>query len=70
MSRKNKKNDEENGAPEDGHNDLMTVRIGASAGENKAAGEFFSAKPADSEKIFLRYDRAEVAETWEVVITG
>ena len=63
MSRKNKKNDEENGAPEDGHNDLMTVRIGASAGENKAAGEFFSAKPADSEKIFLRYDRAEVAET-------
>jgi len=54
MSRKNKKNDEENGAPEDGHNDLMTVRIGASAGENKAAGEFFSAKPADSEKIFLR----------------
>ena len=38
MSRKNKKNDEENGAPEDGHNDLMTVRIGASAGENKARG--------------------------------
>ena len=53
MSRKNKENGEESQSAEDGHQDFITVGIGASAGGIKALKEFFSAMPADSGMAFV-----------------